>query len=282
MVFQAWSRSAVAPAESAGPSRQEARMLPARVAWRAQHEPVSQGARGGAPPRPALLACALACDAPDARIDILGTEKKLYSQGNEELIIRDFFQDMEGGFFLDIGCAWPEHNSTTYYLEKHLGWTGIGVDALPSYASEWQKKRPNAKFLNYAVTNRSGGTITFYQHAWTGVSSLIEEQAAQFGGKEKLTPIQVPAITLDDLLEAQGVTKIDHLTMDIEGAEMQALEGFDIERFAPKLVCIEAHTNKEAGEEELMRYFSAHGYERIERYVPHDIANWYFTPRTGS
>ena len=64
-----------------------------------------------------------------ARRDILGTEKKRYSQHNEELIIRDFFQDRREGFFLDVGCAWPIRNSTTYYLEKHLGWSGIGIDA---------------------------------------------------------------------------------------------------------------------------------------------------------
>ena len=63
--------------------------------------------------------------------DILGTEKKLYSQFDEELIIRDFFQDRRGGFFLDVGAADPDVNNTTYYLEKNLGWSGIGVDALP-------------------------------------------------------------------------------------------------------------------------------------------------------
>ena len=46
---------------------------------------------------------AAACE--DARRDILGTEKTLYSQHDEELIIRDFFQDRREGFFLDVGCA---------------------------------------------------------------------------------------------------------------------------------------------------------------------------------
>jgi FkbM family methyltransferase len=229
-----------------------------------------------------LALCLLACDRPAPHVDILGTQKKLYSQFDEELIIRDFFQDMRDGFFVDIGCARPIANSTTYYLEKHLGWSGIAVDALAAYGPKWEATRPNSKFLAYAITDRSGGTVTFYHHVWPEVSSLFESQAAKFGGKEKLYAMEVPAITLNDLLDAEGVTHIDHLTMDIEGAEMQALEAFDIERFAPKLVCIEAHTNKEAGEQELMRYFTEHGYERIERYVPHDMANWYFTPRNGS
>ena len=37
--------------------------------------------------------------------DIVGTEQKRYSQFNEEIVVRDFFQDQTNGFFLDIGCA---------------------------------------------------------------------------------------------------------------------------------------------------------------------------------
>ena len=61
------------------------------------------------------------------RRDIVGTEKSLYSQSQEEVIVRDFFQDRRDGVFLDVGCASPVTNSNTYYLEHHLGWTGIGI-----------------------------------------------------------------------------------------------------------------------------------------------------------
>jgi FkbM family methyltransferase len=205
--------------------------------------------------------------------DILATEEKLYSQANEELIIRDFFQDKEGGFFVDIGCAWPIRISTTYYLEKHLGWTGIAVDALAEYAEGWAEKRPNSTFLQYAVTDRSGGTIAFHRHAVPSVSSLSKEQAALWGGEEHLTEIKVTAITLNDLLDQQGVKKIDHLTIDIEGAEPGALTGFDIERFQPELVCIEGGR---VNGDFYLEYFGEHGYERIEKYAEHDKINWYF------
>ncbi len=49
------------------------------------------------------------------------SEKKLYSPFDEELIIRDFFRDRKGGFFLDVGCAWPIDANNTYYLERQ-GW----------------------------------------------------------------------------------------------------------------------------------------------------------------
>jgi hypothetical protein len=64
--------------------------------------------------------------------------------------------------------------------------------------------------------------------------------------------------------------------MDIEGHEPKALAGFDIERFRPELVCIEA-----GNREEIVDYFTQHGYERIEKYLEYDKVNWYFTPASG-
>jgi hypothetical protein len=87
--------------------------------------------------------------------------------------------------------------------------------------------------------------------------------------------VRVPTITLDDLLDRNGVTKIDFVSMDIEQGEPAALAGFDIERFAPDLVCIEALPEVQAP---ILEYFAGHGYRRIERYLEYDGRNWYYTP----
>ena len=88
--------------------------------------------------------------------------------------------------------------------------------------------------------------------------------------------VEVPTITLDDLLDRSGVKKIDFLSMDIEGAEPLALAGFDIERFHPALVCIEVNLPVR---EEIHAYFLSHGYERIDAYKKHDRVNWYYRPK---
>jgi len=207
--------------------------------------------------------------------DILATGTKLYSQGNEELIIRDFFQDQRGGFFVDVGCAWPVRNSTTNYLEKHLGWSGIGVDGLPDYGPWWVESRPRSKFFNFIVTDHSGEPESFYRAGWPGMSST--QKGRKFGSREvKQTELKVPTTTLNDLLVKNGVERIDFLSMDIEGAEPRALAGFDIRKYAPKLVCIEAGG---AVRHQLLEYFEKNDYERIDRYLEHDSSNWYFTPK---
>ena len=225
------------------------------------------------------LGLGAACDSGgdgNPRIDILGTERKRYSQFDEELIIRDFFQDRRGGIFVDVGSGPAIRGSTTFYLEKHLDWSGIGIDALPQYEKSYARQRPRTRFRNYIVTDHSGGIEKFYRvGAAPGLSSTIPDRVFQ-GKKLNAETIEIPTTTLDDLLENEGVEKIDFLSIDIEGGAPKALAGFNIERFAPDLVCIESAGPVEGYVESLRAYFEAHGYERIERYLAYDEVNWYF------
>ena len=77
---------------------------------------------------------------------------------------------------------------------------------------------------------------------------------------------------MDALLDRHGVTAIDFLSIDVEHGELAVLAGFDIERFKPRLVCIEW----EGAAEGIQSYFVRHGYERIERYRRYDTINWYY------
>ncbi len=208
-----------------------------------------------------------------ARSDIVGTEKKLYSQWNEEIVIRDFFQDRREGTFLDIGASHPRKNNTTFYLEKHLGWTGIGVDAAEEYRAGWEKFRPDSKFFVYLITDHSGTMDKFYRSAFLPISSAKKKMIEKVP-EEHITEIEVPSITLNDLLEKEGVKKIDFLSMDIEGSQYEALQGFDIQKYRPELVCIEKDRP-----EDIPPWFEEHGYELLEGYAKYDIVNWYFAPK---
>lgn len=211
--------------------------------------------------------------------NILETGTKLYSQGNEELVIRDFFQDRRAGVFVDVGCSHYERNSTTYYLERHLGWSGIAIDAIPDYAADYAVHRPRTRFENYIVTNKSETIETFHRAVredQRGLSSIYGNLEWK-GVPVKSEEIQVPTITLNELLDAHGIEKIDFLSIDIERSAPLALAGFDIKRFRPELICIEAGRDFDY-RAKLKRYFARHGYQRIDEYLPSDPVNWYFRP----
>jgi FkbM family methyltransferase len=178
--------------------------------------------------------------------------------------------------FLDVGCASPVDNSNTYYLEKHLGWTGLAVDALGEFRAAWQRKRPGSRFFNFLVSDHSDSVEAFYRSELRGTSSAEKEKMKGPGGKDvKFEELRVPTITLTKLLEQQGVARIDFLSMDIEGFEPLALAGFDIERFRPALACVEV---KPAVRRKILDYFAAHGYRQLERYLEYDQVNYYFAP----
>ena len=216
--------------------------------------------------------------AADVRDDILRRGKSLYSQGNEELVIRHFFGDTRDGFFVDVGAYRPIEFSTTYYLEKHLGWSGIALDAVARLKSSYTKHRPKTRFFAYIVTDHSGTLDPFYLSG--ALSSTDEEHLDHFdAAKSPPKEVLLPSITLNDLLDREGVEKIDLLSMDIEGGAPAALAGFDIERFHPELVCIEASSAVPLLREKLLAYFAEHAYERIDSYLEHDRINWYFQPK---
>lgn len=208
--------------------------------------------------------------------DIVEREKKLYSFGNEEIITRDFFNDKREGVFLDVGASFYSMVNSTYYLEKHLDWSGIAVDALAEFALGYIENRPRTRFFNFFVTDHSGTVVSFYRvpgrHIGlsTGNLNFLQSWLKRFGKRYPSTEeavaqkqkIWIMTITLDDLLEANGVSKIDFVSMNIEGGERKALAGFDIERFSPEFVLVECLGNKKW----LMKYFTSRGYVFAEEY----------------
>ena len=220
---------------------------------------------------------ALGCHRKGAPPDLLTNGKKLYSQYNEELIVRHFFDDRRGGTFVDVGCWDWKEGSTTLYLEDHLGWSGIAIDAQDTVRPGYLEHRPHTKFFNYAVADKSGEKVKFYLAGQ--LSSMNEDHIKLFGKDlDYKKEVEVETITLNDLLEREHVGHFDFLSMDIEEGEPAALAGFDIDKYKPELVCIEAGKPMQAP---ITKYFTDHNYERIDDYLKYDTVNWWYRPKRG-
>lgn len=201
---------------------------------------------------------------------------KHYSERNEETIIRHFFRDRRSGFFLDVGAYHYKNGSNTFYLEKSLDWSGIAIDANGEFARGYKDNRPKTMFFNFFVSDKSDEQADFYIVRDPG--HLTKSTAvASFVRGRKTDKIKVLTITLNDLLAKLAVQKIDFLSLDIELWEPQALAGFDIEKYRPELVCVEAHRQVR---DKILDYFTKYGYRRLDQYFLFDQRNWYFTPKS--
>ena len=201
-----------------------------------------------------------------------------FSANEEEWIIRDFFQDRRGGVFVDVGAAHYRSLSNTYYLEHELGWSGIAVEPLRHFADDWARYRSRTRFRAFFVSDVSDDRVKLYTYDENfAASSSDRSWVERFGNNPREVP--TVTITLNDLLDREKIQTFDFLSMDIELAEPKALAGFDIERFRPSLVCIEAHPEVR---QQILDYFARHGYVLIGKYLRVDDQNLYFSPRAST
>ena len=204
--------------------------------------------------------------------DKYGPHRNSYSE--EEWCIRDFFNDRKDGFFVDVGANDYKVTSNTYYLDTVLNWKGLAVEPQRQFEADYVKYRPRTKFLSFFVSDESNQLARMYVlKKNTLLASGNEGFTEQLG--EKAKAIEVPTITMNDLLDSEGVKTFDFLSMDIETWEPKALAGFDIERFRPALVCIEAHPQVR---QQILDYFASHHYRVVGKYLRADVNNLYFSP----
>lgn len=145
------------------------------------------------------------------------------SERSEDLFIMQHIKLPENGFYLDLGCAWPEQYSNTAFLRKR-GWRGLCVDANPLYAQEWQGVET---FICAVIGN--GSPVKFEYNPAKDLSRVSENG------------IMLPALRLDDLLN--GWPKVDVLSVDLEGHEFEALCTFPWESQTPKVIIAEYNTH---------------------------------------
>ena len=219
--------------------------------------------------------------------------RREYSQGPEETLIRAFFRDRREGFFLDVGASHHEKDSTTYYLERHLDWHGIAINTHEACRDDYQRFRPRTRFFAVFLTNRAGQqTDYFVRTADARISSGSHDRLHSVRDRNVETT-RVPSTTLDHLLTAERVKEVDFVSLGIEGFEPETLEGFDLERYRPELLCVKmqtharqrlvaysaSHQMQTRTRARLVAYFAPHQYVPIQQYRHADPVNLYFRRR---
>lgn len=178
--------------------------------------------------------------------------KVYYSQNMEDLIISSFLPNKQDGFYIDIGAHDPDHFSVTK-LFYQAGWKGINVEPQPDLYKKLARERPRDINLNLAISNKSGLLKLRQYPDGSGLSTLSEAMKKSYltDGKlkavtKKYKDIAVKVITLKDLYkEYVKEVEVDFLKVDVEGHEMQVLQGNDWNKYRPKIICIESNHIKE-------------------------------------
>lgn len=162
----------------------------------------------------------------------------------EKKLIREYFDNKKNGYFVEVGANDPTAViSQSWHLESLLQWSGILVEPNPTLAKRCQELRPKStSFACACVDDEKLEHVTLYVPLREGeemdVHAGISKNIDDFNYQQH-REIIVPCRTLNSLLEEDGATCIDLLSIDVEGAELEVLKGFDIQKYQPRLILLE-------------------------------------------
>lgn len=161
---------------------------------------------------------------------------------------------LRGGVFLEAGANDGIAFSNTAYLERYCQWKGILVEAVPHKFVECVKNRPGS-IVEHCALVPAGYVDACVAIRYTGLSSQCPQlsyvdgeshtasEARYLLGWERRLFGQVffaPALTLAEVLAKHGIRHIDFMSLDLEGAELEALKGMDFAACSVDRLLIEA------------------------------------------
>lgn len=197
------------------------------------------------------------------------TSRSFSQYGQDVFLADEVFHRKRDGFFVEIGAADGIALSNTKLFEDEYNWTGILIEPNPDEFARLVKNRPRATCVQAAVYSDDVETIDFrkitgYSMMLSGIEKAydarhvrrIEHEISSVGGSFEI--IKVPARTLKTICEAQKVTTIDLLCIDVEGAELDILRSIDFEAVDIRVLLVEDNYNELAAFVELLE---PHGFK---------------------
>ena len=160
--------------------------------------------------------------------------------------------DFDGGCFIEAGANDGFNQSNTYYLARFRGWRGLLIEPVPELYQRCVRIRPESTVVNAALVNfeyaeatvgiHPAGLMSMMAGAWPDKALAHRlELARDLQNLESQETVTIPARPLSQLIDEAGLsTPIDLLCLDVEGVEISALQGLDLDRHAPRFICVES------------------------------------------
>lgn len=227
---------------------------------------------------------------------------EFHAQFGEDRVLWNLFRQRNHGYFVEVGAYDGRSLSNTCFLES-IGWKGMLVEPIAPLARLAAQSRPGSLVFAAACGARDEPKpVTFTIANNVPVLSFLEadEEHVERCKREgaELVEIKVTVRSLDSLLRsarerqmktmhanpagaaAGGAAQhvgpwkpgygwmIDVVSIDTEGAELAVLDGFDLDRFRPRILILE--NDRPAGAA-IEPYLDRRGYRRFHRQVINDF-----------
>lgn len=169
-------------------------------------------------------------------------------------IYLEYLGEKTDGYFVEAGAFDGFHWSNTQMLAA-LGWRGLLIEPHPVYYEQCFRRyydNPRVEVSPHAVGCYNGPGLLYMG----GSLSTLEKQTVdiyskiptlQSSGLSGVDYVVCEVRTLDWFLRNDiryGIEQVEHidvLSLDVEGGELAALAGLNLDRWRPRLAIIETH-----------------------------------------
>jgi len=144
----------------------------------------------------------------------------------------------EKGFFIECGANDGINQSNTWYYEKKLNWRGVLIEPIPEVFDQLKKNRKSENLFFNNVLKSFKDKRKYIRLIYDKKDSLITKIESK---KNKNTySFRSRAKTLNEILTiSKAPKKIDFFSLDVEGDEINVLNGVDFKKYYFKYILIE-------------------------------------------
>ena len=195
--------------------------------------------------------------------ELRGRQHYFSEIGQDKWVLERVFPGVVNGYFVEIGSSHGTIGSNSRALEER-GWSGVCIDPFPIHM-----EGRTCKMFKEVVYSKPGLLMSF--HTAGGLGGVGDTLGKWNTTAAHAPTVEVRTVTLDDLLARAAAPQfIQYISLDIEGAELEALRGFPFDRYRVGAWTVE-HNREEPKRSQIVALLAGHGYRRVHEWRQDDF-----------
>ncbi len=198
--------------------------------------------------------------------NMMATSQMFYSQAGQDRVIDSLLDGKRDGVFVDVGGYDGVTGSNTLFFESFRNWSGVIVEPSPTQVKQAESVR-NAPCVMAAVAGKTGkADFMEVTSGYTQMSGFLDSydegllKRVRAHQQHKEVIHKLSKKTLQSILNKHKLKKIDLISLDVEGGEMDILENFPFEKYDIEIWSIENN----AQSSDLPQLMRSKGYDLVE------------------
>ena len=185
-------------------------------------------------------------------------------------IIDSLFNKKRNGVYIELGAHDGLFQSNTAFLEFERDWKGVLIEPSQNVFEQCKVNRPNSQCFSYVCVEPE------FPHEYVE-GDFNGSPMSSVNGKRCgiVNTTRVPVKALSKILDDANIDqRIDLLSLDVEGYELNVLKGLCFKKHRPRYMIIEVYNDNY---DEVCIFLTENGYvfvENVTQYNHKDNPGW--------